>query len=220
MKLGSDNSGNRAGSVIPAKLQRRAGRLLAAGATFEETLGELRRRGAKQLSLKAVQDFFRSSLEVQRERIERRRQAVEELKRALTGPVSVRRSLAEAALLTGLTELTAPGGLHRTQLNHYRLQFHTLRLKRQSATLGQRVAQTRLKLAMAHWEMARLKLADLGRKLEQELRQRHLDLPAVAEIRKIQALMGSLPIADRSRVPWTRAGSDPLLLQNDSTGGE
>ena len=99
MTEGASDSGVGAGPAIPVRLQRRARRLLAAGATFEETLRELRRRGAAQVSVEAVQDFFRSSFEVQRERVERRRQAVEELKRALTGPHSLHRSLAEAALL-------------------------------------------------------------------------------------------------------------------------
>ena len=205
MKQGADNNGDLAGSRIPAKLQRRAGRLLAAGATFEETMGELRRRGAEQVSLQAVQDFFRSNPEVQRERIERRRQAVEELKQALTDPNSQRHHLAEAALLTGLTELTSPAGLYRSQLNNYRLQLRTLRLKHESATLGQRVAQTRLRLAMARWEMARLKLADLERELEQEVGQRHLDLPAIAKIRKIHAFISNSLAVGRRRRRTTRA---------------
>ncbi len=195
---GLENSnGDQAGSVIPAKLQRRAGRLLAAGASFEETLDELRRRGAEELSLKAVQEFFHSHFEVQRERIERQRQSVQELKQALSGPDSQRRSLAEAALFTGLAELSLPRGPYRAQLNNYRLQLHTLRLKRQSATLGRRMAQTRLKLAITRWELARAKLADVERQLEQEARQRHLDLPAIAQIRSIYTLMDNWPAAGR-----------------------
>ncbi len=222
MKQGADGNGDVSGSAIPAKLQRRAGRLLAAGASFEETQGELRRRGAEQVSLKAVQDFFRSNPELHRERIERRRQAMEELKQALNDPDSQRRSLAEAALLTGLAELTSPAGLSRSQLNNYRLQLRTLRLKRQSATLGQRVAQTRLKLAMARWEMARLKLTDLERELEQELGQRHLHLPAVEKIRYIHALISNSPAAGRLRAPRSSDARDnrPAAAENNSGGGE
>jgi hypothetical protein len=216
MKQGAEWNGDLAGSVIPAKLRRRAGRLLAAGASFEETLRELRRRGAGTVSLKAVRDFFRSHLDVQRDRIERQRRAVEELKQALSGPDSERRSLAEAALFTGLAELTLPSGLSRTQLNNYRLELHTLRLKRKSAILGRRMAQTRLKLARARWEMARLELADLEQQLEQEFGQRHLELPALAQIRKIYALMGSWPAAGRPnkgvrcQVPGVRAQKSDL----------
>jgi len=205
--LGKSN-GNPVGSRIPPKLQRRAGRLLVAGASFEETLGELHRRGAEEVSLKAVQDFFRSHLEVQRQRIERQRRAVEELKQALGGPESQRRSLAEAALCTGLAELTSANGPYRGQLNNYRLQLHTLRLKRHNATLGQRVAQTRLKLAMARWEMARLGLAELERELEQELGHRHLGLPAIAQVRNLRALMGNWPAAGRRRLTGENKSSE------------
>ena len=82
MKHEVEHSRDQETAAVPARLQRRARRLLAAGATFEETLDELLRRGAEHLNLKAVQDFFRSNPEVQRERIERRRQAAEELKQA------------------------------------------------------------------------------------------------------------------------------------------
>ena len=203
----ANSNGHLAGSVIPAKLQRRAGRLLAAGASFEETLRELRRRGAEELSLTAVQKFFHSHFEVQRERVERQRQAVEELKQALSGPDSEQRSLAEAALFTGLAELTLPRGLSRTQLNNYRLQIDTLRLKRQSASLGRRMAQTRLKLAMARWEMARVELRELERGLQQEARQRSLNCPAIAQIRKIYALMDNWPGAGRRLVRTKRMAS-------------
>jgi len=208
---------NLAAATVPARLQRRAGRLLAAGATFEETLDELRRRGAEHLTLKAVQDFFRFNPEVQRERIERRRQAVEELKQALAGPDGLHRSLAEAALFTGLTELTAPRGLYRSQLNNCRLQIHTQRLKRQRATLGQRLAHARLKLAMARWEMARLTLADLERELKQQLRQHHLHLPALTTMRKIQSLMSNSTGAPR---PGNGSGHRLPVLENSSSGGK
>jgi len=197
MRHEGDNNDDLATLTIPLRLQRRARRLLTAGATFEETLNELRGRGAEQVTLKAVQDFFRSDPEVQRERIERRRQAAEELKKALTGPDSLHRTLAEAALFTGLSELMAPCGLYRSQLNNCRLQIHTQRLKCQRAALGQRVAHARLKLAMARWEMARLKLAELERELTQQLRQHHLHLPALATIRNIHALMSNPAAAAR-----------------------
>ena len=185
MKQKADNNSDLATPAIPARLQRRARRLLAAGATFEETLSELHRRGAEQLTLKAVQEFFRSDPEVQRERVERRCQAAEELKKALVGPASLHRNLAEAALFTGLAELIAPPGLYCHQLNNCRLQIHTQRLKCQRANLGQRVACARLKLAMARWEIVRLRLTELERELTQQLRQHHLHLPALATIRKI-----------------------------------
>jgi hypothetical protein len=216
MKHEADHNGDRAAAAIPARLQRRARRLLAAGATFEETLAELLRRGA-QLSLKAVQDFFRSNPEVQRERIERRRQAVEELKRALAGPDCLNRSLAEAALFIGLAELTAPRGLYHSQLNNCRLQIHTQRLKCRRATLGERVAHTRLKLAMVRWEMTRLTLADLERELTQQLRQYDLPLPALATIRKIHKLIDNPSVGS-----YPRGGSNhqPRAAENNSSGGK
>jgi len=217
MKHEANHNGDQATATIPARLQRRARRLLEAGATFEETLQELHRRGAEQLTLKAVQDFFRSNPEVQRERIERRRQAVEELKQALVGPDCLHRSLAEAALFIGLTELTAPRELYLSQLNNCRLQIYTQRLKRQRATLGERVAHTRLKLAMVRWEMARLTLADLERELTQQLRQYHLPLPALATMRKIHALMGSPTAAPR---PGDVSGHRPPAAENNSSRGK
>ena len=185
MKHEAENNGDLARPAIPARLQRRARRLLAAGATFEETLSELHGRGAEQLTVKAVQEFFRSDPEVQLERVERRRQAAEELKKALIGPDSLHRNLAEAALFTGLASLMTPPGFYSSQLNNCRLQIHTQRLKCQRANLGQRVACARLKLAMARWEIARLRLTELERELTQQLRQHHLHIPALATIRKI-----------------------------------
>ena len=46
-----------------------------------------------------MQEFFRSDPEVQLERVERRRQAAEELKKALIGPDSLHRNLAEKGLV-------------------------------------------------------------------------------------------------------------------------
>jgi hypothetical protein len=63
MKHKADNKGDLATPATPARLQRRAGRLLVAGATFEETLSELHGRGTERLTLKAVQEFFRSDPE-------------------------------------------------------------------------------------------------------------------------------------------------------------
>jgi hypothetical protein len=217
MRQAADHNNGQATTAIPARLQRRARRLLAAGATFEETLAELRRRGATELTLKAVQDFFRSNPEVQRERIERRRQAVEELKQALAGPGGLHRSLAEAALLTGLTELTAPRGLYRSQLNNCRLEIHTQRLKCQKATLGERVAHTRLKLAMVRWEMARLRFVELERELAEQLGQHDLHLPALAAMRKIHGLIGNPTAAPRHR---DGSGQRPATAQNNSSGGQ
>jgi len=214
MKHEAHHNGDRATGAIPARLQRRAERLLAAGATFEETLDELLRLGAEQLSLKGVQDFFRVNPEVQRQRIERRRQATEELKRALAGPDCLQRDLAEAALFIGLTELTAPPGLYRSQLNNCRLQIHAQRLKCRRATLGERVAHTRLKLAMVRWEMARLTLADLERELTQQLRPYHVPLPALAIIRKIHALIGN------PTPPDDRSDHRSRAAENDSSGGK
>jgi hypothetical protein len=167
------------------------------------------------VSLKAVQDFFRSNPEVQRERIERRRQAVEKLKQALAGPDCIHRSLAEAALFIGLTELTRPHGLYHSQLNNCRLQIHTQRLKCRRAALGERVAHTRLKLAMVRWEMARLTLADLERELTQQLRQYDPSLPALATMRKIHALIGNA-----SAAPHPSDGDDyrPPAAANDPSG--
>jgi hypothetical protein len=47
MKHDVDPRRDRETAGVPARLQRRARRLLAAGATFEETLNELVRRGAE-----------------------------------------------------------------------------------------------------------------------------------------------------------------------------
>lgn len=218
MKQHADHNGDRAiAAAIPARLRRRAGRLLAAGATFEETLDELFRRGAEQVSLKAVQDFFRSNPEVQRQRIERRRQAVQELKQALAGPDCLHRSLAEATLFIGLTELTAPLEPYRSQLDNCRLQIHAQRLRCRRASLGERVAHTRLKLATVRWEMARLTLADLERELTQQVRQYDRALPALATIRKIRALIGHATAA-----PRPGGGRDYGLpaAENNSSGGK
>jgi hypothetical protein len=86
-------------------------------------------------------------------------------------------------------------------VKNYKLQLHALRLKHQSATLGQRVAQTRLRVVKANLEMARLKLTALERELKRELQLRHLDLSAIAEIKKIQALMGDSRALGRSHEP-------------------
>ena len=217
MKHKANHNGDRTTATIPVRLQRRARRLLAAGATFEETLHELHRRGAEQLTLEAVQDFFRSNPEVQRERVERRRQAVDGLREALIGPDCLHRRLAEAALFIGLTELTTPHGLYCSQLNNCRLQIHTQRLKRQRAALGERVAHTRLKLATVRWEMARLTLADLERELTQQLQHYHLPLPALSTLRKIHALMGSPTAAPR---PGNGSGHRPPAVENNSSGGK
>jgi len=130
MSHDAGHNGDRATAVIPARLERRARRLLAAGATFEETLDELHRRGAEQLSLKAVQDFFRFNPAVQRERIERRRQAVEELKQALTGPDGLHRSLAETALFIGLIGSVIGGWMAAGEpmtFTHYRTRRPLMR---------------------------------------------------------------------------------------------
>ncbi len=190
--------------VLPVRARQRAGRLLAAGASFEETLADLQEGGAKRVTLEAVQEFFRGNLGLQRTRLERRRQAVEDLKRALARPGSPYHGLAEAALETGLAELLRPSDSTDAGGRNRELRQQTLYLKSQRASLAHRVAETELQVEAARWELARLKLAQLQKQLEQQTRSQGSDA-ASATLGEIRDLIGG-PAAHPLRV--AAAGGD------------
>lgn len=191
--------------VLPLRVRQKARRLLAAGASFEETLAELHERGAKRVSLEAVQEFYRRNATLQRERLEARRRAVEDLKRALGRPGSPYHGLAEAVLETGLAELLRPPDDTDPAARHRELQQITRSLQYQQASLARRVAETELQVEAARWELARLKLEQLQQQLEQQTRSPGPNLEASATLGEIRELVGSGP---SPRPPYLPAGGE------------
>ncbi len=97
------------GIRLPEKLRRLMRKMLREGASFEDTAEAINERTDEAVSLKAVQEFFRSNPRVQQERIRHQLAAAQELKRALKHPRSAQAELAEAALFTGLMALSRRG---------------------------------------------------------------------------------------------------------------
>jgi hypothetical protein len=171
--------------------------LLREGATISDVVGTLNGDGGEAISDLAVENYFRSNLDLQKRRVQRMVEKLEELKKSMGNPETAEGRLAEAALFTGLM------GLARSPMYADLEDVQTLRLKRDKLDLErtilqfkekegrERVRQMKAQTAytIAKCERAKFelnKMADLVRNLK---RGDRLDGETLNRIREIYGII-------------------------------
>jgi hypothetical protein len=94
---------------LSADMKRLVERMLGQGVSFEDTAAALNQRGYAGITVESVEIYFRANPKIQRERIHFQLATAQALKQALLDPESAQGELAEAALFTGLIDLTRRG---------------------------------------------------------------------------------------------------------------
>jgi len=94
---------------LSAELRRMVERMLGQGMSFEDTAAGLNQRGYTGISVESVEIYYRANPTVQQERIRFQLAAAQALKLALLDPESEQGQLADAALFTGLVDLSRRG---------------------------------------------------------------------------------------------------------------
>jgi len=187
----------------PVRLKK-VDELLIEGATISDVVTTLNADRGEAISELAVENYFRANLDLQKRRVQRMVEKLEELKRSMGNPESAEGKLAEAALFTGLM------GLQRNPMYVDLEDVQTLRLKRDKLDLErtilqmkeresrERVRQMKAQTAytIAKCEKAKFelhKMADLLRSLK---RGDCLDTETLNKIREIYGIIQQPYIAD------------------------
>lgn len=181
--------------------QKLADRLLVEGATFEEVIQSVEERGGPQLTLSAVQDYFRRNLTLQMQRVRHQVQAAKSLKAALGNPESAEGELAEAAFFTGYlclgrsgSEATLKDAEHARLLReNQRLHQHVLRLKEQREAKELEFLRARTAVEVAKQRLLRKRVIELHRSVTQNGKVQELAPEAIEKIREIYGLVQIKP---------------------------
>ena len=94
---------------LSAELRRMVGKMLGQGISFEDAAAALNQRGYTGITVESVEIFYRAHPEIQQERIRYQLAVAQALKLALLDPESEQGQLADAALFTGLIDLSRRG---------------------------------------------------------------------------------------------------------------
>ena len=192
---------------LPAGLQKLVDRLLVEGATFEDVCESVNERGAP-VTLQAIQNLYRGSLDLQRRRIEYQTERARVLTEALGDPDSSDAQLAYAAMLTGLQSLTrkdagitlkdaVKGTLERRNIL---LKRDLLRMRLAREEEDKRFRKTRLHAEILKMRLMRTKIAQLQRELKRQGPNAVLGPGAMEKIQEIYGLL-QIPVIPRDVEP-------------------
>ncbi len=132
--------------------------MLVDGATIEDAFEALNERPDGAVTFQAVQNFYRSSLDVQAERVERQVEQVKTLKQALANLNDPGMSeLADAILMTGLLGVRRGASYTQGEAMKERLARENMRLKNQNLRLRERYGRLRAMRPTEDLELARAK---------------------------------------------------------------
>jgi len=205
-------AGRRASAVndagqLPANMRELAERMLVEGATFEDVQDSLNERGVP-VTLQAVQNLYRSNLELQKRRIQFQVERAQALKEALANPGSVDAELAYAAMLTGLQRLERKdGGLTLRDAIRGTLERRNIQLRRKLLNMQiereieeRKFRRTRLHAEIAKLQLTRIKLAQLQEELKRQKGGATLGPAAMEKIQEIYGLL-QIPVVPRDVEP-------------------
>ena len=172
--------------------------MLVDGGTFEDVVEAVKERGKEQITLHAVQNFFRSNLGLQQQRIKRQRETAQALRQALGDPASGQQELADAILMTGLMRVSRRGSefsakdavYEKYERENLRLKQELSKQKEQKLRLDKRIALTRWKSEQTRTELARARLLELQQMLDARKGQQHLGPETLQKIQEIYGLIG------------------------------
>lgn len=171
--------------------------MLTDGATFEDTVEAVNEVDEEKITLRAVENFFRSNHKLQQSRIRRQVETARKLKAALTDPKSAQGELAEAVLFTGLMGLNksnAGAQLQQAfrvkdQQENLRLKEEAFRLKSERFDLDRKMLETRLKAEQAKLELLTGKVTQLKQTAEREAKGNNLSPEIIKQIHEIYGLV-------------------------------
>jgi len=188
---------------LPAEMRELVERMLVEGATFEDVCDAVNDRGVP-LTLQAVQNRYRSDLELQKRRIEFQSERARVLTEALGDPDSSDAQLAYAAMLTGLQSLTRKeGGLSLRDAVKGTMERRNIMLKRDLLRMRikreeeeKRFRKTRLHAEILKLRLTRAKLVQLERELKKPENSSTLGRVAMEKIQEIYGLL-QIPVIPR-----------------------
>ena len=182
---------------LPEPLRRLVEKMLVEGATFEDVVQAVNERGDEGVTQSAVQNFFRSNLELQKQRVRHQVETAEALKAAFDHPRSAEGKLADAVLLTGFLGLTHKSSeftrrdaerarLHRENLH---LKQQLLRLQVQKAEQDRNLNRARIRSELAKYQVAKIRIRQLYRALQETSNTRGLGPEAMQKIQEIYGIV-------------------------------
>ncbi|MEJ2009384.1 MAG: hypothetical protein P8Z30_14720 [Acidobacteriota bacterium] len=160
------------------------------------------------VTLQAIQNCYRGSLELQKRRIRFQVERAEVLKAALADPESADAQLANAAMLTGLQSLSRKNaGMSLRDAVRSTLERRNLRLKHRLLEMRiareeqeKRFRKTRLAAEIAKLQLTRGKLHQLQQMLKQQDKRASLGPEAMEKIQEIYGLL-RIPVVPRDVEP-------------------
>ena len=181
---------------LPAELRELVERMLVEGATFEDVYDAVN-DGGVPLTLQAVQNLYRGSLELQKRRIVFQAERARALTEALGDPESSDAQLAYAAMLTGLQSLNrkdgtisvkdaVKGSMERRNLI---LKRDLLRMQIEREEQEKQFRRTRIYAELLKARLARAKLVQLRRELAKHENSSALGQVAMEKIQEIYGLL-------------------------------
>jgi len=192
---------------LPAELRELVERMLIEGATFEDVYEAVNERGVP-VTLQALQNLYRGSLELQKRRIQFQIERAQILKESLAHPESADAQLAYAAMLTGLQSLSRKdGGMSLRDAVRGTLERRNIMLRRDLLRMRiareeeeKRFRKTRLHAELLKLQLTRTKLGQLQRDLKAQGKNKTLGPEAMEKIQEIYGLL-RIPVVPRDVEP-------------------
>jgi hypothetical protein len=188
---------------LPAEMRELVERMLVEGATFEDVRDAVNDRGVP-LTLQAVQNRYRSDLELQKQRIEFQAERARVLAQALGDPDSADAQLAYAAMLTGFQSLTRKEGVltlrdavkGTMERRNIMLKREILQMRLRREEEEKRFRKMRLHAEILKMRLMRTKLVQLERELKKPENSSTLGRVALEKIQEIYGLL-QIPVIPR-----------------------
>ena len=188
---------------LSAELRELVERMLTEGATFEDVYEAMNERGVP-VTLQAVQNLYRGSLDLQKRRIQFQVERAQALKESMANPNSVDAQLANAAMLTGLQSLTRKeAGFSLRDAVRATLERRNILLNRDLLKMRiareleeKRFRKTRLRAELMKLQMTKTKLGQLQREIKQQGNNATLGPAAMEKIQEIYGLL-QIPVVPR-----------------------
>lgn len=181
--------------------------LLIAGATFEDVVESVEEQGGQRVTQRAVENFFRGNLEVQKQRVHHLVETAQEIKKSLGNPETAEGKLAEAAFFTGFMRLsrkTAELDLnlaHKARLERENLHLRqwVSRLRGQNLLTERMLTKARIRTELARGKLLQQQAVELQKTVQECKDPKELGPKLVEKIQEIYgiATLPSLPAAIR-----------------------
>ncbi len=197
---------------LPADLHQMVDRMLIEGAAFREVVEAVKTLAPEPVTVQALERYFRSSVPLQKQRIEWQLSTVRELKKSLGNSETGELELLDAIILTGLTCANRKGiQLALKDAFKQRAIRETLQLRKQDVQMKNRKLEEEVRLlrarARAENEKARLletKVRELHQRLGKVKKTGRLDPETFRKIEEIYGIVETPVVIDGTSETETR----------------